>query len=111
MHAERTRYGPPPHLLTGDVSGAEVDINGDERAMRRLRTACERAKRTLSSSTQAYIEVDSLYDGTGLNSTITRARFEDMNTPTSSSTNQHNTNTNVDTNVNRLEEVSPVAQH
>merc|ERR1711907_896236 len=55
------------------------DINDNARALRRLRTACERAKRTLSSSTQAHIEIDSLYDGIDFNSTITRARFEDMN--------------------------------
>ena len=57
----------------------KIDITGNERAMRRLRTSCERAKRTLSSSTQAFIEIDSLYDGVDFNSTITRARFEDMN--------------------------------
>merc|ERR1712167_28793 len=42
-------------------------------------TACERAKRTLSSSTQAYIEIDTLYEGIDFQSTITRARFEEMN--------------------------------
>lgn len=51
----------------------------NQRALRRLRTACERAKRTLSSSTQAHIEIDSLFEGIDFNSTITRARFEDMN--------------------------------
>ena len=55
------------------------DLTGNERSLRRLRTACERAKRTLSSSTQAHLEIDSLFDGTDFNSTITRARFEDMN--------------------------------
>jgi L1 cell adhesion molecule like protein len=55
------------------------DIEGNQRALRRLRTACERAKRTLSASTQAHIEIDSLYEGTDFNSVITRARFEDMN--------------------------------
>jgi heat shock protein 1/8 len=55
------------------------DIGDNQRALRRLRTACERAKRTLSSSTQAVIEIDSLHDGIDFNSTITRARFEDMN--------------------------------
>merc|ERR1712022_61880 len=55
------------------------DISGNQRALRRLRTACERAKRTLSSSTQAHIEIDSLYDGVDFNSVITRARFEDLN--------------------------------
>jgi heat shock 70kDa protein 1/2/6/8 len=54
------------------------DISDNQRALRRLRTACERAKRTLSSSTQAHIEIDSLYDGIDFNSTITRARFEDL---------------------------------
>ena len=55
------------------------DISGSERAKRRLRTACERAKRTLSSSTQAYIEIDGLFEGVDFMSNITRARFEDMN--------------------------------
>ena len=39
------------------------DISGNKRALRRLRTACERAKRTLSASAQANIEIDSLYEG------------------------------------------------
>merc|ERR1719265_2220483 len=55
------------------------DLTGSERALRRLRTACERAKRTLSSSTQAYIEIDSLFEGVDFNSTITHARFEELN--------------------------------
>ncbi|KAG5177435.1 heat shock protein 70 [Tribonema minus] len=55
------------------------DLTTNQRALRRLRTACERAKRTLSSSTQAHIEIDSLFEGVDFNSTITRARFEDMN--------------------------------
>jgi heat shock protein 1/8 len=55
------------------------DISDNQRALRRLRTACERAKRTLSSSTQAHIEIDSLYEGVDFNSVITRARFEDLN--------------------------------
>ena len=55
------------------------DMRSNSRALRRLRTACERAKRTLSSSTQAHIEIDSLFEGIDFNSTITRARFEDMN--------------------------------
>ena len=56
-----------------------VDPSGSERSLRRLRTACERAKRTLSSSTQAFIEVDSLFEGIDFSTTITRARFEDLN--------------------------------
>tara|TARA_Y100000389_G_scaffold196990_1_gene230760 strand:- start:512 stop:2413 length:1902 start_codon:yes stop_codon:yes gene_type:complete len=54
------------------------DVKTNARSLRRLRTACERAKRTLSTSTQAIIEIDSLIDGIDYNTTITRARFEDM---------------------------------
>ena len=54
------------------------DVKTNPRSLRRLRTACERAKRTLSSSTQACVEIDSLIDGIDFNSTITRARFEDI---------------------------------
>ncbi|KAJ6633981.1 hypothetical protein lerEdw1_014218 [Lerista edwardsae] len=55
------------------------DITDNKRAVRRLRTACERAKRTLSSSTQASIEIDSLYEGIDFYTSITRARFEELN--------------------------------
>jgi L1 cell adhesion molecule like protein len=55
------------------------DMSKNERAKRRLRTACERAKRTLSASTQAYIEIDGLFEGVDFHSQITRARFEDLN--------------------------------
>jgi len=51
----------------------------NSRAVRRLRTACERAKRTLSSSTQASIEIDSLFEGIDFYTSITRARFEELN--------------------------------
>jgi L1 cell adhesion molecule like protein len=54
------------------------DITGNKRALRRLRTACERAKRTLSASAQASIEIDSLYEGIDFYSSITRARFEEL---------------------------------
>jgi heat shock protein 1/8 len=54
------------------------DISKNDRALRRLRTACERAKRTLSSSASAQLEIDSLFDGIDFNSSITRARFEDL---------------------------------
>ncbi|XP_064119547.1 heat shock 70 kDa protein cognate 4-like [Macrobrachium nipponense] len=54
------------------------DLTTNKRAIRRLRTACERAKRTLSSSTQASIEIDSLYEGTDFYTSITRARFEEL---------------------------------
>jgi len=55
------------------------DLATNKRALRRLRTACERAKRTLSSSTQASIEIDSLFDGIDFYTSITRARFEELN--------------------------------
>merc|ERR1712149_107574 len=55
------------------------DLAGNQRALRRLRTQCERAKRTLSKSTQATIEIDSLFDGIDFTCTISRARFEEMN--------------------------------
>jgi len=54
------------------------DLATNPRALRRLRTACERAKRTLSSSTQASIEIDSLFDGIDFYTNITRARFEEL---------------------------------
>jgi len=54
------------------------DIRGNKRALRRLRTACERAKRTLSASAQANIEIDSLFEGIDFYTSITRARFEEL---------------------------------
>merc|ERR1712180_230167 len=55
------------------------DISGNKRALRRLRTACERAKRTLSASKQASIEIDSLFEGIDFYTSITRAKFEELN--------------------------------
>jgi heat shock protein 1/8 len=55
------------------------DIADNKRAVRRLRTACERAKRTLSTATQANIEIDSLHEGVDFYTSITRARFEELN--------------------------------
>merc|ERR1712138_109661 len=55
------------------------DISGNARALRRLRTACERAKRTLSSTAQTSIEIDSLFEGIDFYTSITRARFEELN--------------------------------
>jgi len=54
------------------------DLSGNQRAIRRLRTQCERAKRTLSSSTQSTIEIDSLFEGIDYTCTISRARFEEL---------------------------------
>ncbi|KAM7287559.1 heat shock protein 68 [Ixodes scapularis] len=54
------------------------DLRCNARAVRRLRTACERAKRTLSSSAEASIEIDALFEGVDFYSKITRARFEEL---------------------------------
>ena len=54
------------------------DVSTNQRALRRLKTACERAKRTLSTSTTANIEIDAFYDGKDFYSSITRARFEEL---------------------------------
>jgi len=54
------------------------DITQNKRAIRRLRTACERAKRTLSASAQASVEIDSLFEGVDFYTSITRARFEEL---------------------------------
>lgn len=55
------------------------DLTGNARSLRRLRTACERAKRTLSSTSQTTVEIDSLFEGIDFFTTITRARFEELN--------------------------------
>lgn len=55
------------------------DLTKNPRAIRRLRTAAERAKRTLSSSTEASLEIDALYEGVDFYTKISRARFEELN--------------------------------
>nr|XP_023909298.1 heat shock cognate 70 kDa protein-like [Quercus suber] len=57
----------------------KVDIGVNSRALRRLRTACEKAKRILSCAIETNIEVDSLYNGIDFFSTITRAKFAELN--------------------------------
>ncbi|KAK7260977.1 hypothetical protein RIF29_27280 [Crotalaria pallida] len=57
----------------------KVDISRNPRALRRLRTACERAKRTLSFDTETTIEIDALFGGIDFCASLTRARFEDLN--------------------------------
>src|SRR5688500_10859466 len=54
------------------------DITTNARSLRRLRTTCERAKRTLSSSTEAAIEIDSLFEGQDFYTKCTRALFEQL---------------------------------
>ena len=66
------------HFLEEFKRKYKKDLKGNSRALRRLRTACERAKRSLSSSTQASIEIDSLAEGIDFYSKITRAKFEEL---------------------------------
>jgi L1 cell adhesion molecule like protein len=67
------------HFMAEFKRKHKKDMSPNPRAVRRLRTACERAKRTLSSSTQASIEIDSLFEGIDFYTNITRARFEELN--------------------------------
>ncbi|CAG2234227.1 HSPA1s [Mytilus edulis] len=66
------------HFITEFKRKYGKDISGNNRAIRRLLTACEKAKRTLSSSTEANVEIDSLFEGMDFYTKITRARFEDL---------------------------------
>jgi len=66
------------HFVTEFNRKHKKDLSTNPRSLRRLRTACERAKRTLSSSSQASIEIDSLFEGIDLYTSITRARFEEL---------------------------------
>merc|ERR1719387_1927111 len=56
-----------------------MDLSSNHKALRRLRTQCERAKITLSSKPSALIEVDSLHEGIDFSHTLSRARFEQLN--------------------------------
>ncbi|XP_057694278.1 heat shock cognate 71 kDa protein-like [Corythoichthys intestinalis] len=67
------------HFIAEFKRKHKKDIGDNKRAVQRLRTACERAKRTLSSSSQASIEIDSLFEGIDYSTAITRARFEELN--------------------------------
>jgi L1 cell adhesion molecule like protein len=66
------------HFVKEFLRKHKINVSENKRAMRRLRTSCERAKRTLSSATQASIEIDSLSDGIDFHSSISRARFEEI---------------------------------
>merc|ERR1711963_8366 len=66
------------HFVKEFLRKHKKDISGNKRALRRLRIACERAKRTLSASAQASIEIDSLFEGMDFYTCITRARFEEL---------------------------------
>ena len=55
-----------------------IDLKENAKALRRVRAACEKAKRALSAATQATVDIDALMDGQDLNVTITRSKFEDL---------------------------------
>ena len=67
------------HLAQEFKRKHKKDITGNARALRRLRSACERAKRTLSTTSQTSVEIDSLFEGVDFYTSITRARFEELN--------------------------------
>ena len=66
------------HFIQEFKRKTKKDMSTNQRALRRLRTACERAKRTLSSSAQTSLEIDSLFEGIDFYTSITRARFEEL---------------------------------
>ncbi|XP_022118662.2 heat shock protein 68 [Pieris rapae] len=66
------------HFSTEFERKFKKNLKENPKALRRLRTACERAKRTLSSSTEASLEVDALHDGIDFYSKLSRARFEEL---------------------------------
>jgi L1 cell adhesion molecule like protein len=67
------------HFVSEFKRKNKKDLTDNNRALRRLRTACERAKRTLSSTTQTSIEIDSLYEGIDFSTSVSRSRFEEIN--------------------------------
>jgi heat shock protein 1/8 len=69
------------HFMTEFKRKHKVDLSDNKRSVRRLKTACEKAKRTLSSSSTANLEIDSLYDGIDFFTNITRAKFEALCMP------------------------------
>jgi len=66
------------HFATEFQRKYKKDLKTSPRAMKRLKTACERAKRALSSSATTSVELDSLMDGIDFNSSISRARYEEL---------------------------------
>lgn len=66
------------HLLKEFERKYRKKVQSNPRALRRLRTAAERAKRTLSSSTEASIEIDALFEGIDFYTKVSRARFEEL---------------------------------
>ena len=66
------------HFLTEFKRKHKHDVSGNKRSLKRLKNACEKAKRTLSTSHQASVELDSFYEGIDFFTKISRARFEEL---------------------------------
>lgn len=66
------------HFVEEFKTEKKKDVSGCDQALGRLRSACERAKITLSTSSSATVEVDSLFEGVDFVSSVTRARFEEL---------------------------------
>ena len=66
------------HFMAEFKRKHKVDMSENKRSVRRLKTACEKAKRTLSSSSTANLEIDSIYEGIDFFTSITRAKFESL---------------------------------
>ena len=66
------------HFISEIKKKHKIDLSENKKAIRKLRTAAEKAKRTLSSTTTANIEIDSISSDIDFNTVLTRAKFEDM---------------------------------
>ena len=66
------------HFMAEFKRKHKVDMSDNKRSVRRLKTACEKAKRTLSSSSTANLEIDSIFEGIDFFTSITRAKFESL---------------------------------
>jgi L1 cell adhesion molecule like protein len=66
------------HFIAEFKRKHKKDLSDNSRALKRLKMACERVKKTLSSSATANVELDSLYNGIDFNASITRSRFEEL---------------------------------
>ena len=69
------------HCINEFYKKTDIDIKSSKKAMRRIRDECEKAKRNLSSSNKAYIDIDSLFNGEDLTLEITREKFEQLCEP------------------------------
>ena len=67
------------HFIQDFKRKHKLDVSDNPKAIRRLNTACEKAKRALSSMMQTTIDIDSLYKGNDFSCTVTRAKFEEVN--------------------------------